>query len=119
MRDRFPSLFVLAVDRDARVSDYLEYSPLVVWSPVFVRPTFSEDDKVYRPFAMLDTASSKASSLDMVRWSLTSTGKFTVKSYFIHLSSYLRNLSSSLSDCNFLWNIIRKSQAPLKVSFFV
>ena len=68
---------------------------------------------------MLDTASPKASFLDTVLWSLPSTGKFTVKSYFLHLSSSVGNSSSSLSDCNFPWNIIWKSQAPLKVSSFV
>ena len=107
LRDRFPSLFVLATERDTRVRDYLgHFHSLVVWSPVFFRPTFLEDDSIHHLLAMLDSASPKASSLDTVRWSITSTRKFTVKSYFLHLSSFLSNSSSSLSDCDFTWNII-------------
>jgi len=36
LRDHFPSLFVLAADRDAHDYDYLKHSPSsVVWSPHF------------------------------------------------------------------------------------
>ena len=45
--------------------------------------------------------------------------KFTVKSFYLHLSSSLGNSSSSLSDGGFPWSIIWKSSAPFKVSFFV
>lgn len=43
LTNRYPSLFVLAGDRDARVYDSLDHSPsLVLWSPVFFfHPTFS------------------------------------------------------------------------------
>jgi len=75
---------------------------------------------VLSSFRHVGYASPKASSLDTFRWSLTLTGKkFTVKSYFLHLSSSLGNSSSSLSDCGFPCNIIWKSRFPLKVSFFV
>ena len=73
------------------LSHYLEYSPSVIWSPIFAHPTLLEDDSVYHLFAMLDIVASKAFSLDIVRWSLISTGKFTVQTYFLHLSSSLGN----------------------------
>lgn len=57
LRDRFPSLFAVAPNRDACVSDHLEHSPsLVVLASVFVRAAFPEDDSVSHFFAMLDTA---------------------------------------------------------------
>ena len=112
MRDRVASLFALAVDRDACVFDYLEHSPtLVVWAPVFVRPAFPEDDSINQFFAMLDMTFMRASSPDRVRWSLTSVGKFTVKSYFVRLSSPFGITSSVFSDCGFPWNISWKSRA--------
>jgi len=55
LRDRFPSLYALTEDRDARVSDFLEHnSSSLIWSPVFVRDALSEDDSVAQFFNMLD-----------------------------------------------------------------
>jgi len=111
--DRFPSLFALAANGDARVSDYLEQFPsLVVWSSDFVRPSFWEDDSVIHFFAMLDKASPRASLLDTVRWSLNSTGKFPVKSYFLHLSFPLDN-ASSLFQIPICHGILSGSLGPL------
>ena len=87
--------------------------------PFFYYLAFPQDNSVNQLFNMLDTASLRTSSIDMVRWSLTATGIFIVKSYFLHLSSLVGNTSSTFSDCSFPWNIISKSWAPLKVSFFV
>jgi len=89
LRDQFPSLVTLAAARDTHVSDYLEHSPLIVWTSVFIHTAFPEDNGVSQFFAMLDTASMTASSLEIVRRSLTSIGKFIVTSYFFHLSSAL------------------------------
>jgi len=59
LRDRFPSLYALAEDRDARVSDDLEHSSsLVVWSLIFFfRDAFSDDDSVVPLFLLLLVAS--------------------------------------------------------------
>lgn len=112
MRDRFPSLYALANDRDTHVSDYLEHnSSSLVWSHVFVCDAFLEDDSVAQFFNLLDRVRFNDSSVDMVRWNLNAIGRFTVKSYFLHLSSPVGNTSSSYV-CGFLWNIIWKSAAP-------
>jgi len=44
MRDVFPSLYVLAADRDATIADYCHRgNGAVVWSSVFVRNAFVDD----------------------------------------------------------------------------
>ena len=44
MRDLFPSLFVLAEDKDATIADYyLRRSGAVVWTPIFIRDAFVDD----------------------------------------------------------------------------
>lgn len=112
LRDRFPSLYALANDRDTHVSDYLEHnSSSLVCSHVFVCDAFLEDDSVAQFFNLLDRVRFNDSSVDMVRWNLNAIGRFTVKSYFLHLSSPVGNTSSSYV-CGFLWNIIWKSAAP-------
>jgi len=68
---------------------------------------------------MLDGASMRDSSGDMVGWNLTPIGKFSVKSFFLHLCLSLRNLSSSLSKGGFPWSVIWKPLTPFEVSFFV
>ena len=68
---------------------------------------------------MLDRACLKESSLDMERWSQPATGKFSVKSYFLHLASPLGNKSSLFSNFGFSWNIIWESLPQLKPFFCV
>ena len=68
---------------------------------------------------MLDRASMRDSSCDMVRWNLTIAGKFIVKFFFLNFSLSLTNLSSILSDGGFAWSITWKSPARFKVSFYV
>ena len=59
------------------VSDYLEHnSTSIVWSPIFVHEAFSDDDSVAQLLSMLDRASMWYSSCDMIRWNLTTAGKF-------------------------------------------
>jgi len=44
LRGLFPSLYVLAVNRDASIADYYHNGPGgVVWSPVFIRDAFVDD----------------------------------------------------------------------------
>lgn len=71
LRDRFPSLYALAEDRNARVSDCLEHnSSSVVWSLVSICDAFPDDDNVAQLFSMLDGVSLMDSSFDMCRWNL-------------------------------------------------
>jgi len=106
--------------RDARVSDYLEHnSSSVVWSPIFVQDAFQDDDSVAQLFSRLDGVLLMDSSFDMVRCNLNASGKFTVKSYFLHLSFPVSNSLSSPYVCGFLWSAIWKSSPSSKVSFFV
>jgi len=44
MRDLFPSLYVLTVNKDATIADYCHCGiGAVVWSPVFIRDAFVDD----------------------------------------------------------------------------
>jgi len=44
LKDLFPSLFALAVNKDALVADYCEHvSGSHMWSPIFVRNAFVDD----------------------------------------------------------------------------
>jgi len=44
MRDLFPSLYVLVVDKDATIADYCHRgSGAVVWTPIFIRDGFVDD----------------------------------------------------------------------------
>ena len=89
------SLSVLAIDTDALVSDDLEHnSSSAVWSPIFVWEAFSNHNSAAQLLRMLDRASMRDSYFDMVRWNLTTAGKFTFKSFFLHLSLPLENSSS-------------------------
>ena len=101
-------LFAQPVNRDARVSDYLEHSSSVVWSPPFVHQAFPEDGSVAQLFTMVHPVSVKDSSLDTIRSSPTFFGVFTVKSDFLHPSAPLGNTSLALLDCVLPWNIIWK-----------
>ena len=55
-------------------------------------------------------------SSDMIRWNLNACRKFTVKSYFLHVS--LGNSPSSPYVCGFPWSVIWKSSTPSKAYLF-
>ena len=71
MKDLFLRLYVLAVDRNASVAEYREQvHGNSVWAPVFVRDGFV-DDSLVSFFNKLNEANVEESSIDRVRWDLT------------------------------------------------
>ena len=88
MRDLFPSLFVLAKDKDATIADYyLRGSGAVVWTPIFIRDAFVDDISL-PAFLNLLNGFSPIDSPDSVIWNLNSRGTYTLKSYYLRLFSY-------------------------------
>jgi len=56
---------------------------------------------------MLDRVRLMDSSFDMVRWNLNAFGKFTAKSYFLHLSFLVSNSLPSPYVCGFPWSYLK------------
>jgi len=87
LRDTFPSLYVLAVNRDATIADYCQRWPSnIVWSLVFIRDALV-DDTILATFLSKLSEISPQYSPDVVTWDLNSKGFFTVKSYYLNLLS--------------------------------
>jgi len=86
LKDRFPRLYVLAVDKNASVANYQEqvYGNNT-WAPVFVRDGFVDDDSLVSFFNKLNEANIGESSMDRVRWDLSTQGCFTVRSFYLKL----------------------------------
>ena len=86
MKDVFPSLYVLAVDRNVFVADYRQQvSGNNIWALVFVRDGFVDDDSLVSFFNKLREAKLGESSIDGVRWDLSTQGCFTVRSFYLKL----------------------------------
>ena len=79
LRDLFPSLYVLGVNKDA---DYCQSGPdAVVWFPIFIRNAFV-DDTILTSFLNKLNETTPQDSTDAVSWDLNSKRIFTVKSYY-------------------------------------
>ena len=59
------------------------------------------------------------SFVDSVIWYLNSKGCFTVKSYYVKIASVPSSPLHLISRMCFPWNLIWKSLAPFRVSFFI
>jgi len=117
LRDSFPSLYVLTVNRDAVMADFCQRGPSTfVWSPDFIRDALV-DDTILATFLSKLSEISLHESPDAVTWDFPK-GFFIVKSYYLKL---LSNFTLAM-ECRFLgrfhWKTIWKSLAPLKVSVF-
>lgn len=86
LRELFLAFFVLAVDRDASFANYWErVLDVNIWSPIFVRDGFVEDDTLASFLDKLNEAKLGDSLSDMVGWDLNSKGVFSVRSYYLKL----------------------------------
>jgi len=86
LKDLFPSLYVLAVDKNAFIVDYREQvSGNNIWAPILVRDGFVDDVSLVSFFNKLNEAKVGESSIDRVRWDLTTQGCFTVRSFYLKL----------------------------------
>jgi len=119
-KDLFPRLYVLVVDKNAPVAEYREQvHGNSVWASVFVRDGFVDDDSLVSFFNKLNEAKVGEPSVDKVRWDLTTKGCFTVRSFYLKLLNGKFPPQEIHSEKGFPCNLIWKSLAPLKVSFFV
>jgi len=118
LKDLFPSLYVLAQDREASVADYQVLGTgSTVWRPIFVRDSFDDDDTLVSFFSKLSETNPDGNISDKVRWKLESKGCFTVKSFYLKLLSL--DSREAMSAKSFPYHIIWRTWAPVKVSFFV
>jgi len=63
------------VDKNASVAEYREeVHGNSVWAPVFVRDGFVDDNSLVSFFNTLNEAKVRESSIDRVRWDLTTQG---------------------------------------------
>ena len=75
LKDLFPSLYVLAVDKNASIAEYQKHVyGNSVCAPVFVRDEFVDDDSLVSFFNKLNEAKVGESSVDRVKWDLTTQG---------------------------------------------
>ena len=86
LKDLFPRLYVLAVDKNASVAEYWEqvYGN-GVWAPILVRDGFVDDDSLVNFFNKLNEAKIEESSIDRVQWNLTTQRCFTIRSFYLRL----------------------------------
>ena len=90
-----------------------------IWAPVFVRDGFDDDESLVNFFNKLNEAKVGESSVDRVRWDLTTQGCFTVRSFYLKLLDGKFSPQEVHSENGFPCKFIWKSLAPVKVSFFV
>ena len=122
MRDIFPSLYALAIDRDDSIAYYYEELCLAL---AFV---FGHQFLSGMPFLMMSFllafSNSKGlllgeSSLSSIRWDLNSNGVFNVKSYYLKLVCLHSSPIYSAFGNSIAWMFIWKFSALFKVSFVV
>lgn len=75
LKDLFPRLYVLTVDKNAFVAEYQEQvRGNSVWIPIFVRDEFVDNDFLVSFFSKLNEIKIGESSVYRVRWDLTTQG---------------------------------------------
>ena len=107
----FPSLFALTVEKDAWMVDI--WDPLAEggWNPCFLRAF--NDWEVEEAERFLERLQGKRvieDVEDMVSWTETKSGKFSVKSLYVALEAG----GSSLFPSSYIWNV----NVQPKISFF-
>jgi len=119
LKDLFPGLYALVLDRNTSVPHYrVQGSDNSVWMTVFVRDKFA-NDTLLRFFNKLSEAIPTDSTTDKVRWKLNTRGSFTVGSFYMKLLNLNYSVLEILGDRGFPYQLIWRSLAPVKVSFFV
>jgi len=109
LRDLFPSLYVLAVNRDASIADYYQRGPgCVVWSPVFIHDAFVDDilTSFLNKLNEVTPQDSTEDSTETVSWDLNSKGILPAKSYYLNLLSYSSFAIQASAYGQFPWKII-------------
>ncbi|RVW14640.1 Transposon TX1 uncharacterized 149 kDa protein [Vitis vinifera] len=111
---QYPRLLSVVTDKNAPISSILGYSRPFSWNFNFRRNlTDSEIEDLESLMRSLDRLHISPSVPDKRSWSISPSGLFTVKSFFLALSQYSE--SPPVFPTKFVWN----SQVPFKVKSFV
>ena len=111
---RYPRLLRVVTDENIPISSILGSTRPFSWNFNFRRNLFdSEIEDLESLMRSLDRLHLSHLVLDMRSWSLSPSGLFTVKSFFLALSQF------SSSPLVFPTKFIRNSQVPFKVKSFV
>ena len=114
LKSQYPRLFRVVTDKNSPISSILGSACPFSWNFNFHRNlSDSEIEDLECLMRSLDCMHLSTSDSDARSWSLSSSGLFTVKSFFIALSQ-VPDLSP-FSPIKFVWN----SQVPFKVKSFV
>ncbi|RVW89791.1 hypothetical protein CK203_034414 [Vitis vinifera] len=111
---QYPRLLSVVTDKNALISSILGYSRPFSWNFNFRRNlTDSEIEDLESLMRSLDRLHISPSVPDKRSWSISPSGLFTVKSFFLALSQHSE--SPPVFPTKFVWN----SQVPFKVKSFV
>ncbi|RVW89552.1 LINE-1 retrotransposable element ORF2 protein [Vitis vinifera] len=111
---QYPRLLSVVTDKNALISSIIGYSRPFSWNFNFRRNlNDSEIEDLESLMRSLDRLHISPSVLDKRSWSISPSGLFTVKSFFLALSQYFE--SPPVFPTKFVWN----SQVPFKVKSFV
>ena len=111
---QYPRLLSIVMDKNAPISSILGYTRPFSWNFNFRRNlSDSEIEDLEGIMRSLDRLHISPSVPDKRSWSLSPSGLFTVKSFFLALSQYSE--SPPVFPTKFVWN----SQVPFKVKSFV
>lgn len=111
LKVRFPSLFQISSNKEARVADYLSIiGDCVSWNPLFIRDFHDwELEEVHLFLVTIYMVRINTGQTDTIAWNPSKRRSFEVKSYY-------QLLSATTKEC-FPWNSIWKSKAPPRVAF--
>ena len=111
---QYPRLFRVVIDKNIPISSILGSTRPFFWNFNFRRNLFdSEIEDLGGLVRFLDRLYLSLSVSDMRSWSLSPSGLFTVKSFFLSLSQF--SGFPLVFPTKFVWN----SQVPFKVKSFV
>ncbi|XP_058212771.1 uncharacterized protein LOC131324709 [Rhododendron vialii] len=113
LREAFPSIYILACDKEASVFYYLRFHEGVVVWDISLRRKVNESPEEALIALLLGVHDIRriGEGEDEIRWNLSKDGSFHVK---FHYQSLCGRGNSS-----FPWQAIWKTLAPLKVSFII
>ena len=112
LKDAFPNLFKLAVNKDQWVCDaWEEEGEVGSWNPLFSRHFNDwEMEEVEGLFRKIHPLVLHSDVEDVLSWKISKNDSFSVRSLYCSLTH--------ASNEPFPWSIIWRSWAPMRVSFF-
>ena len=113
MKDLFPTLYHIAQDKEALVSDYLNWhNEEMVWSVILIRDLQDWELADFTTFMeTLYNIKIKRNAADQLQWDHTGTGLFEVCSFY--------HILCSGGNGTFPWKSVWRVKVPPKVAFFI